>query len=122
MGLYHKDVYMTNEMINQCPGLYSGNLEPTSHFFNRNKGLSDKYVFDRNRFDEVIDEIKSEKPEPFEVETDESGKVVKCCIRYNYDKYRDICIVFRKDKIITFWFNSVNDNHLTLDESKYNRY
>ena len=122
MGLYHKDVYMTKDMISQCPDLYCGNLETSSHFFSRNKGLTEKYIFDKNRFDDIIDGIRDEKPNPFEVETDDkTGKVVKCCIRYNYDDYRDICIVFRKDKIITFWFNGVSDNHLTLDESKYCR-
>lgn len=121
MGLYHKDVYMTKDMIDQSSNLYSGHLEESSHFFKRNKGLTDKYIFDKDIFEEVISSIKRERPAPFEVETDDTGKVVKCCIRYNFDEYRDICIVFRENKIITFWFNSVNDNHLTLDESKYNR-
>ena len=121
MGLYHKDVYMTKDMINQCPSLYSGKLGLTNHFLSRNKSFVEKYAIDRNHFDTVIESIRFEKPEPFEVETDDkTGKVVKCCIRYNYDDYRDICIVFRKGVIITAWFNNVNDNHITLDKSKYN--
>ena len=120
MGLYHKDVYLPQSFVKQCPNLYCGNLETSSHFFSRNKGLTEKYVFDKDRFDEIIEEIKDTHPAPFEVEAID-GHVTKCCVRMNYDDYRDICIVFRKDKIITFWFNGVNDNHLTLDESKYNR-
>lgn len=112
---------MTQDMVNKSSALYENNLETSSHFFSRNKGITEKYSFDFDRFDEVIEEIKSEKPAPFEVETNDAGDVVKCVIRHNYDTYRDICIVFRKDKIITFWFNGVNDNHYTLDRSKYCR-
>lgn len=119
MKLYHKDVFLPNELVCKCPQLYCGNLEKTNHFFERSRGKFDKYIFDSDRFDEVIDEIRTEKPKPFEVETDDSGNVVKCCIRANFDDYRDICIVFRKNTIITFWFNGVGDNHYTLDTSKY---
>ena len=121
MGLYHKDVFMTKEMIAQCPQLYSGKLEETKHFIKRCNGLTEKYVFSQERFEEIIQEIRNTKPDPFEVETDKSGKVVKCCIRMPFDDYRDICIVFRENVIVTCWFNSINDNHLTLDTSKYNK-
>lgn len=120
MKLYHKDIFMSKDMVNQSPKHYSGKLEETQHFFDRSKGLLDKYIVDKDRFQEVINEIKQDKPTPFEVETTDDGKTVtKCCIRANYDDYRDICIVFRDNKIVTFWFNSVNDTHYTLDRSKY---
>jgi hypothetical protein len=121
MGKYHKDVYMTKEMISQCPQLYCGNLEETQHFLERCRGVTEKYIFDQDRFDDVIQEIKETKPEPFEVETNKSGKVVKCCIRVPFDDYRDVCVVFRKNKIVTCWFNSSSDNHFTLDANKYDR-
>ena len=120
MKLYHKDVYMSDDMIKQSPNHYCGKLEETQHFFNRNRGLLEKYVVDEDKFQDAIDEIRHDKPTPFEVETTDDGKTVtKCCIRTNYDEYRDISIVFRDNKIITFWFNGVNDTHFTLDRSKY---
>ena len=122
MKLYHKDVFMTEDMVKQSSRHYCGELEETQHFFERSKGLLDKYVVDEDKFNDVLDEIRHDKPKPFEVETTDDGQTVtKCCIRANYDEYRDICIVFRENKIITFWFNGVNDKHLTLDRSKYCR-
>lgn len=121
MGLYHKDVYMTSDMIKQCPSLYCEKLEETQHFLSRSKSFVEKYAFDKQHFDEVIQDIKDSKPNPFEIATDCNGKVIKCCIRVPFDEYRDLCVVFGKNKIITCWFNSNSDNHLTLDESKYDR-
>lgn len=121
MGLYHKDVYMTSDMINQCPSLYCGKLEESQHFLSRSKSFVEKYAFDKQHFDEVIQDIRASKPNPFEIATDSYGKVIKCCIRVPFDDYRDLCVVFGKNKIITCWFNSNSDNHLTLDESKYDR-
>lgn len=121
MGLYHKDVFLPKVLIDQCPALYSVKLDCVEHFFDRSAGLLEKYAVSESKFKGVIDEIKETHPTPFEVETDKDKKVVKCVIRYSYDEFRDICIVFRKGKIITFWFNNVNDNHLTLDTSKYDK-
>ena len=44
MKLYHKDVYMSDDMIKQSPNHYCGKLEETQHFFNRSRGLLEKYV------------------------------------------------------------------------------
>ena len=121
MGLYHKDVYMTKDMIEQCPGLYCGNLEESQHFFKRSKAIVEKYAFDKKHFDEVIQDIRETRPQPFEIATNNDGKVIKCAIRMPFDDYRDLCVVFGKNKIITCWFNSNSDNHFTLDESKYDR-
>lgn len=121
MGLYHKDVYMTRDMIKQCPSLYCGELEETEHFLNRSKSFVDKYSFDKGLLDDTIKNIQSEKPDPFEIATDDKGNVTKCCIRVPFDDYRDLCVVFAKNRIVTCWFNSNSDNHITLDESKYDR-
>ena len=68
------------------------------------------------------------KGEIFEVE--KSGKYIhKFVIRLPYDLEKDVCIVLR-DKfdeetlkpnllLVTAWFNSREDNHSTLDASKY---
>lgn len=119
MSLYHKDVYMTTDLVIQCPSLYNGKLKKSKHFLEKTKEYGKKYNFDKNIFDKIVSRIKTEKPIPFEIETNGSKEVVKCCIRMPFDDHKDICIVFRKDLIVTYWFNDNNDNHYTLDESKY---
>lgn len=58
--------------------------------------------------------------EPFEVEV-EDNKIVKCVVRTRYDDNKDICIVFRYGIIITAYLDDINDNHETLDYSKYEK-
>lgn len=59
-----------------------------------------------------------------EVELNESGKMVKCMIRLEYNHKFDICIVLQPETqdsalVRTAWLNRHDDNHFTLDESKY---
>lgn len=61
--------------------------------------------------------------EVFEVETDDRRKVVtKFAARVSYDDRRDLVIVIANTgKVITVWTNDKNDQHATLDISKYSK-
>jgi hypothetical protein len=49
-----------------------------------------------------------------------SQSLIKFLVRTAYDNINDLCLVIAADgKIITAWFNRKNDNHSTLDHSKY---
>ncbi len=120
MKKYHKDVYMPEEMIKEASKLYCCDLKKSFHFYER---ASDKYKNEYNSalVDEIIEKIKSEKPTPIEIET-EFGRVTKCVIREPCDGEKDICLVFRKGIIVTFWLNNKSDNHYTLDKDNYCTY
>ena len=69
----------------------------------------------------IINTLRHTNPlEPFEVEV-KDNKVVKCVVRTRYDDNKDICIVFRYGIIITAYLDDINDNHETLDYSKYEK-
>jgi len=59
--------------------------------------------------------------EIFEIETDNTGKLVKVCIRIAYNNNYDLCMPILVDGFIvkTVWLNSKNDSHVTLDITKY---
>lgn len=51
----------------------------------------------------------------------ENGSVVKAMYRQHYDNRHDLCLVInlKANKVVTVWLNEKNDNHKTLDASKY---
>lgn len=64
--------------------------------------------------------IGTHEAEVIEVEV-RNGKPFKALLRKPYDDRRDICLVVLLDRGIvkTVWCNLRNDNHHTLDTSKY---
>lgn len=58
-----------------------------------------------------------------EIETDLSDEVIKILARQKYDVQNDVVYsIATKDKIIkTVWLTHRNDNHRTLDRSRYDR-
>lgn len=50
----------------------------------------------------------------------ENDLIVKAVFRFNYDKGRDLIIVINEyKKVITIYFNSLGDNHYTLNPENY---
>jgi hypothetical protein len=48
------------------------------------------------------------------------GRVVKVAVRTRYSNTHDLCTVIGSNGvIITVWLNRIDDNHGTLDRSKY---
>lgn len=62
-----------------------------------------------------------------EVETDNNGNLVKILYRMPYDDERDlsIAVIVRDDedkwKVKTVWTQQKNDNHKTLDKTRYHQ-
>ena len=53
----------------------------------------------------------------------ELGSIIKVLARLPYDAQYDILVAFIPDRsfVKTGWLNDKNDNHYTLDESKYTK-
>lgn len=55
----------------------------------------------------------------------ECGKLTKIAVRTSYDSQSDICLVIGirngRYSIITLWLNAVDDEHYTLNFSRYSR-
>jgi hypothetical protein len=89
-----------------------------------------KHAYIEEELEDVFNQIQDKKPMPFEIEiTRENNNsnwlVSKIVVRINYSYTRDISIAIAIDSfnkiafIKTAWFNSINDNHLTLNPSPY---
>lgn len=49
-----------------------------------------------------------------------NGKLVKIALRCKYSNTHDLCVVISpRGLLITCWLNAVDDNHRTLNRSKY---
>ena len=56
----------------------------------------------------------------FEVELGENNEVIKYGIRVTYNPKKDIIVIFKNNHIVkTVWWNQKNDQHKTLDMTKY---
>lgn len=57
----------------------------------------------------------------------DNGVLVKIVVRKRYNSTHDICYVLRYDFntnkpiLITVWLNAITDDHITLDESVYEK-
>ena len=105
---------MRKDLMNEEYMVLSSHLEhhfldkTRSHEINRNKLIGCVgNIFYNRRWHEL-----------FEVEIID-GHVVKAVIRTNYNRDKDICIVFRKNLVVTAWLNDRHDKHSSLDKSKY---
>lgn len=56
----------------------------------------------------------------FEVELNDRNEVIKYGIRVTYNGNKDIIVIFKNNHIVkTVWWNRKNDQHKTLDMTKY---
>lgn len=94
------------------------------HFSRHSKENLNKdwpHTAERNRVFEVLSDLQNYPVDPFEVYTDDSGRLLKYCMRTPYNLTHDITFVFSAttESIITFWLNDALDSHKTLDASLY---
>ena len=110
---FHKDIYLPPEVTKLS---FSCLLKYTRHALN--EAQSDRYgtidlpaVFD-TRTAEPIDATIRE------------GKVQRVLYRMDYDQDKDLCMVIEPHSrtAVTVWLNEKNDEHKTLDKSKYVSY
>ena len=121
MSLYHKNIYWEDWFDKGARKLIKSNLTLSQHLIEHLNNTDDKHKIDVNKLYSIINTLRHTNPlEPFEVEV-EDNKVVKCVIRTKYNDDKDICIVFRYGIVVTAYLDDVNDNHATLDYSKYEK-
>lgn len=120
-NLYHRQVFWKKEF-----DVESAKLVKTANRFSRH--LQEYFTDDteRRQFDaesimNIIEKLKTfDNIRAFEVETD-GHYLTKCVVRVGFNGKKDICIVFRKGLVVTAWLCNKDDNHKTLDKSKYER-
>ena len=119
--LYHKNVFwkkdfdvMSAELIKSVDR-FSKHLQEYFDSENENRN------FNADDIIRIVDKLKTfDTIKAFEVETD-GHKLQKCVVRCGFNGKKDICIVFRKSLVVTAWLCNKDDNHKTLDKSKYER-
>lgn len=110
-GLYHKD-------LENFPTLNVANKEVTPHYT--------IHAFDsaeNDQYDVILlpATINLSKTDIFEIEIGKHDTIEKICIRMSYSKDYDLCMAIIPDGLIvkTVWLNSRDDNHKTLDKTRY---
>lgn len=129
--LYHIDVYMPNNLIEQVNHL-KDSIEDYRFSYHLRTQMEDEkdkkyYIKDERDFLDALNRMEEKQYLPFEVETFENGGTVlvtKFVVRVPYDEKRDITLVIAPKGediavIKTAWLNYKTDLHFTLDESRY---
>lgn len=120
-NLYHRQVYWKKEF-----DFESAKLIKTANHFSRHlqeyfADNAERRQFDAESIMNIIEKLKTfDNIRAFEVETD-GHYLTKCVVRVGFNGKKDICIVFRKGLVVTAWLCNKDDNHKTLDKSKYER-
>lgn len=118
--LYHRDIKWKKYFDIQSLELIKTVKRLSNHLWNHIDNPNKKHEIDLKKLYLIVNEIKRlTKVEPFEVEINDDGEVIKCVIRTNYDENKNISIVFKQDFIVTAWLNDKNDKHYTLRRDKY---
>lgn len=125
--LYHKDIYLPQCLINQaiCQQQTTDEYMFTNHLKNRINCCDKSHnQVSAKKINNVLNKIKQHPIIPFEIETrtiDGLEIVTKYVIRDKCSDSEDIIIVIRNYKVITAYINDSNDNHNTLNYSKYEK-
>ena len=126
--LYHKDIYLSQDLINQAIHQQQNttNFIFTKHLIERIECKDHSHnLVTAEKVWTVLSKLKENPIIPFEVETETYNgieKVTKYVIRDRCDFFEDISIVIRGNRVITAYINNSNDEHFTLDTSKYSKF
>jgi hypothetical protein len=118
--LYHKDIFLPNEVSDYVGFFYR--LLWTPHA--KKAAMSDRYgVIDISKIDKML---KVDLKDVIEAEKDDTtGQVVKIVVRKPYDKDKDIVLALiphvysREATVKTCWLNKKSDKHSTLRKDLY---
>jgi len=115
MALYHKDVYLPSELLEQVP----------KESIRLKYGTHAKHACKDDKFGRVVGppQLNPATCDIFELE-DRAGKLVKFLARMSYDHRRDITVVIACDKnneyfVKTLWLNLKTDKHWSLNKKNY---
>lgn len=118
MQRYHETIYMPYQLVLDSLRLARKNHEFTghakSHFHDRDRS----HRADEKLVRKALIALEINPPNPFEVYT-RSNKVIKAVFKTEYDETQDIVFVLTDRRVITFYLNGKNDNHVTLNEDLY---
>lgn len=132
MALYHIEKYVPEHLIKQALAAqkYIGNpnLRYSQHIQDHFNNPDHKHFATLKDIEEIILGLRKNPVKAFEYETDDKGKLIKFCIRTDYDYDHDVSIAIMPhaftqgvtcDFVKTAWINKRSDTHTTLDLSKY---
>ena len=124
--LYHKNVFWKH-YFDRASGrlIYNQNLDFSYHLCNQ-KYTDRNHSFSLMRLARIIMNIQkhSQYYTIYEVQTIFDNvlnmeRIIKVCVRTEYDDTYDISIVISEDCIVTAWLNDKYDRHNTLDDARY---
>ena len=120
--LYHREISWNNDFDFESAKMIKSAKRISKHLQDYlDNDNSFRRKFDLDGIMGTIEYLKTmDKVEAFEVET-ENGFLTKCVVRVSYNFRKDICIVFREGLVVTAWLCNKDDEHQTLDKSKYDR-
>lgn len=136
--LLHRDVYFPENLnlVQQTKKLEENLLgfQFSQHLKNRIKNNNNKHCYTGKDIENVLNLVKSQHPEPFEIEISRiRGKfyITKYVCRCEYND-KDFCTVIRpkfnaknlsyskyENLIVTVYLNEWSDTHTTLDVNRY---
>ena len=119
--LYHKQVFWKKEFDVESAKLIKTVNRFSKHLEEYFADESERRQFDATSIIKIVERLKTfDNIKAFEVETD-GHELTKCVVRVGFNGKKDICLVFRKGLVVTAWLCNKDDNHKTLDKSKYDR-
>lgn len=128
MELYHIDVYMPLSILQAARQLEkrAATARLSVHTKEWLEGTASddalrlyKHRYTRKNLRDALLHIARTLPTPFEVGV-ENGRVFKYAVRQPLDEDNDITVVVDANGVVrTAWINSKDDQHWTLDSSKY---
>ena len=119
--LYHKQVFWKKDFDEESAKLIKTVNRFSKHLKEYFDDDTERRQFDANSIIKIIEKLKTfDNIKAFEVETD-GRELTKCVVRVGFNGKKDICLVFRKGLVVTAWLCNKDDNHKTLDKSKYER-
>jgi hypothetical protein len=122
---YHKNIYFPfahYEILSlACQNLNRLNWSYSSHALDTIKERSLFYEQEITKLLLYIKDLSFSGDNIFEYYTCDD-KLTKICFRYHYDNKNDVIIVITPDKkLITIYFNGVDDKHYTLNKDLYEK-
>lgn len=128
--LFHRALYLPEELIDKCEEMYQkfrGRFRNSWHV-EQEAGCDRGHLYDPSKIERIANAYTTVKDRIFEVATVYSTTVPypyvlkKFVARFPYENGQDVSIVFwfkNKVEIRTAWINSVDDNHIKLNDGRY---
>lgn len=119
--LYHKQVFWKKDFDVESAKLIKTANRFSKHLQEYFNDTKDNRNFNASDIIRIVDKLKTfDTVKCFEVETD-GHTLQKCVVRCGFNGKKDIILVFRKGLVVTAWLCNKDDNHKTLDKSKYEK-